>query len=220
MGWEWVEEGDGMEMAPVCPRCSQLDQVQSAQSLYAAQSGVTDSRATTVGAVIGAGPVIAGTRTHGTHVTNLARQLVPPASPRRASLVNAGDIVLLLGGLIAIALGRDGMRPSNPASDRRLGEIVVLVGVGLLAASVLIVAVRSQRDRRRYQAYRATWPAYMYVWQTAMVCLRCYGAFFPADALPAELDPASLIPVGSFRSAVIDIGTHLALASPERYRPS
>jgi len=209
-----------MVMAPACPRCLQLDQVQSAQTVYAAQSGVTDSRATTVGAVIGAGPVIAGTRTHGTHVTNLARQLAPPATPRRGSLVNFGDIVLLLGGLIAIALGRDGMRPANPASDRQLGEIVVLVGVGLLAASVLIVAVRSQRDRRRYQAYRAIWPACMHVWQTAMVCLRCYGAFFPADALPAGLDPASLIPVGSFRSAVTDIGAQLALADPGRYEQS
>lgn len=209
-----------MTLAPVCPRCSQLDQVQSAQSLYAAQSGVTDSRATTVGAVIGAGPVIAGTRSHGTHVTNLARQLAPPATPSRASLVNFGDIVLLLGGLIAVALGRDGMRPANPASDRQLGEIIVLVGVGLLAASVLIVAVRSQRDRRRYQAYRATWPAYMYVWQRAMVCLRCYGAFFPAGELPAGLDPASLIPVGSFRSAITDIGARLALADPGKYPQS
>jgi hypothetical protein len=91
------------------------------------------------------------------------------------------------------------------------------VGLALLAILLLAVIMHSRKLQRRYEASLAVWPAYMHIWQNAMVCLRCYVAFFPAGALPPGLDPGVPISVNFFRSAVTDLGARLAETDPGRY---
>ena len=201
----------------MCPQCTQTDQALRAESVYSAQTGVTDSRSATVGAVIGAGPIIAGTRSHTTHVTDLARKLAPPPDPKRASLLNFGIIALFIIGVVTARIGEYGLRSSNPSSDRELGAVVMAVGVGLIALALLAVFLRRRRSQLRYVAYRRVWPASMQVWKSAIVCLRCYGVFFQPGAIPASLIPEDLVPVESFRAAVNDIGARLAAADPGKY---
>lgn len=211
-----------MTHALVCPRCGQLDQVQNAQSIYAAQSGVTHSTGVAVGGGIGAGPMAMAVTSHGTQTSHLAMRLAPPPPPRRRSAWNCGVILLLtvLLGMSAIAasMASASTRPGQP--DDHVRYLVTAVVCAALAVVVYVVAfVQGRRLKRGYAAYAAVWPAMMRTWQSAMVCLRCHGAFFPPGVLHASLGPSRLIPLDAFHAAVGDIGARMALgelAAPER----
>ncbi|MCO5993022.1 hypothetical protein [Actinoallomurus rhizosphaericola] len=215
-----------MTHALVCPQCAQLDQVQNAQSIYAAQSGVTHSTGVAVGGVIGAGPMAMAVTSHGTQTSHLAMRLAPPPPPRRRSAWNCG-VVLIFAistgiGLIAVSqLSVSGR--AEQAGDRWGYLVTSVVGFGLAMAVYVMAFVQGRRLKRGYEAYAAVWPAMMHTWQNAMVCLRCHGAFFPPGVLHSSLGPSRLIPIDAFHAAVTDIGAHMAVApsvAPDRSIPS
>ncbi|MCR3742196.1 hypothetical protein BS35_004761 [Actinomadura glauciflava] len=200
-----------------CPRCGQMDQAQSAQSVYGAQSGTSHSTGVAVGGGIGTGPMAMGVTMHGTHVSNLAQRLAPPAAPQRRSAWNCG--VFALFGLLIIMglLGLSGyLLHSEPSesTDRTVGLAVAIVFFCLVPVVIGLLLVQGRRLKRRYENYAAVWPAMMHVWQSAMVCLRCHGAFFPPGAIQAENGAGQLIPLDAFPAVVADIGTRIALSPP------
>ena len=207
-----------MTTAPICPRCSQVDQVRSVQTIYAAQTGVTRSAGTAVGGIIGGNPVIMpvimNTSSYGTDASSLALQLAPPPHPRRISVMNCGVIAafILPVGMVLLGWGLT-VRPPGPSTgDRVSGPIFLILGLALALGLFLIFFFESRKFERRYRAHVAVWPALVHVWQNAMICLRCYGAFFPAGALPTGPSPDEFIPIGFFQAAVTDIGNRLARA--------
>lgn len=203
--------------ALACPRCAQLDAVQNVQSVYAAQSGVTHSTGIAAGGVLGAGPVVMGTVSHGTQASHLALRLSPPPAPRRRTAVNCG-VLLLFAALIGLGLwGVVAAATSDPATEpsrRVAGVIIAIVFFGLVAVLFGLVLGKGRRLKGEYDDYAAVWPAMSHVWQNAMVCLRCHGIFFPPGVLHAGLGPSGLIPIDAFHDAVTEIGTRLALDSP------
>ncbi|MFC4907735.1 hypothetical protein [Actinomadura gamaensis] len=189
--------------------------MQSVQSVYGAQSGTTHSQGMAFGAVIGAGPMAMSTSSHGVHASNLALRLAPPPQPVRQSPWNCG-IFALLASIVGFSL------------IPLLGWLVehdpmaLAVFVAVLCAVpvvVLLVLVRGQRLKQRHQVYAARWPAMMRIWQSAMICLRCHGTYFPPDALPAGLRPSQLLPVDLFQATVADLGARFALAAASPSSP-
>lgn len=74
---------------------------------------------------------------------------------------------------------------------------------------MVIAVVHSPRLKRSYAENVAQWRAYSYVWQNALICLRCYGAFFPGDGFPAVAVPTELIHVDQFHAVIADIGARV-----------
>ena len=191
----------------------------SAQSIYAAQTGINRSSGAAAGMIIttkGVGPVIMGTRSAGSQASNLALQLAPPSAPQRTLLLGCGVIGF---ALVLAAMGVTGLAlalPSNgfTAHTRDNGLIFMVLSIGLLSALFLAIFLRRRVLERRRIAHTAIWLQLMRVWESAMVCLRCHGVFFPAGSPYMGSDPGGFIPVSSFRAVITDIGTRLAAANP------
>lgn len=154
---------------------------------------------------------------HGTQISHLAMRLAPPPPPRRRSAWTCGTVLpftLFLGiGVIGVSGVATSNRPGQP--DLRWGYLVTAVVCLALATVVYLVAfVQGRRLKRGYEAYAAVWPSMMHIWQNAMVCLRCHGAFFPPGALHPSIGPSRLIPIDAFQAAVTEIGSRIAVAPP------
>lgn len=196
-----------------CPRCGRLDQVQSVQSVHAAQSGVS-SGSGVAGGGGPAGPTVMAMSFTGSSASHLALLLAPPPAPRRDSAWNCGVFmavaVIIFMGLMGVlgALLSDG--PEDSAE--RLGATLFAVGLFCLLPLVFAFAAREDRKlARRYEDYAAVWPAMLHLWRTAMICLRCHGAFFPGGLPQVGLAPGVLLPAEGFRRAVAEIGARLAV---------
>lgn len=184
-----------------CPRCGQVDQVQSVQSIYNSQSGVTHSWEHAVG----------GVESHGVLTSNLALLLSPPPAPRHRSAMGCDTafalIVSISLGLFCIGVGVDQGAP-----------VLVVGGIGLLCVSPFVISHTNRRSRelkREYEQYAAVWPAMMQVWQESIACLRCHGVFFSPNLPIRERGAVQPIPIDAFHAAVTDIGSRLVRAFPE-----
>jgi hypothetical protein len=206
-----------------CPRCAQLDQVASVQSVYGAQAGMTHSTGMAVGAVIGVGPMAMTTTSTSAQASHLAMRIAPPPIPRRGSVWNCGILVILgactfmallgLGGVLVSSGPPDSSISSAEQShDRTVGYAFVIVFTGIILATFVVMLARSRTLKRRYDDYKAVWPAMTHLWQNAMLCLRCHGAYFPPGAVHHDLGPRHLIPLDTFQHVIADLGTRLALA--------
>ena len=197
----------------VCPHCAQVDQVLSAQSVYATQSGTTYGSGVAVGGTL-AGPVVARVESHGTVVSNLAARLAPPPQPRVRSAVGAGTVLALLGILVVSAIAATAGSASDGAGEM-VGFAIAIIVLGAIPLVLRRVLRRERELKREFEAYAAVWPSMNYLWQRAMVCLRCHGVFFPPDTPAPGLGAGRLIPIGAFHDAITDLGTRLVLTPGE-----
>jgi hypothetical protein len=200
-----------------CPRCAQVDQVQSVQSTYATQSGVTHTSGIAVGGSL-AGPMAARVTSHGTQASHLALRLAPPPQPRRRSAWGCGTLFAFLGsiGVGAVAFAGSSVTTGTTA----VKGIVIGVGAFCVVPVLLVATFRRERAlKREYREYAAVWPAMTQVWQNAMACLRCHGVFFPPEVPYPRLAAGQLIPIDRFHDAVTEIGTRLILAPDHRPLP-
>lgn len=200
--------------ALTCPLCGHIDQVQSVATVYAAGTGVHAGTITGMAAGgFGAVPALLGLHGHtvGTQASGLAVAVAPPpapGAPRR--LPGTGEtVVAALFGLPGIAvtwITLDFQPDIDQPSSRALLQALALMRVAIAVFILLLGQIRLFRRRKAYRVYRRIWPAASRAWRQAMVCLRCHLAFFP-DGTPVHSGGAhGVIPLGRFRSTVLDIG--------------
>jgi hypothetical protein len=199
-----------------CPRCAQVDQVQSVQSIYTTQSGIHHSSGLAVGGVLAGGPMVARVTSTGTQASHLALRLAPPPEPRRRSAFGCGAwlglVLLVCFGLIGL-IGASVASGPDAAKDRLVGYLAGIISLCLVPVVIFVTIRRERALKREYQSYAAVWPAMTQVWQTAMACLRCHGVFFPPGTpLTAMVGGTQLLPIDDFQNAVTDLGTRLVLA--------
>lgn len=103
---------------------------------------------------------------------------------------------------------------TTSAKDRSSGLAVALAFLSLMLVAYAAFYRQGRKLKRRYEDYAAVWPAMMRVWQSAMVCLRCHGAFFPPDSALLGVGSGHLVPLDVFQGFVADAGTRLALGGP------
>ncbi|QKG27252.1 beta-glucoside-specific phosphotransferase system enzyme II [Actinomadura verrucosospora] len=101
----------------------------------------------------------------------------------------------------------------SESADRAVGLAVAITFFSLIPIAFVLFLIQGRRLKRHYEDYAAVWPTMMHVWQSAMICLRCHGAFFPADTIQTGIDPGHLIPLDAFRDTVVDVGNRIALAA-------
>jgi hypothetical protein len=222
----------GTAMNPLaCPRCEHIDQVQSVATVYTAETGVhegTTTGASTGLAVGGFGlaPVSMAHRVHtsGTLASQLALLVAPPSEPRRPPRTRAvkGLVAVGIVGSAGLLLTLSAIFPSDAPSPQARA-VGVVGGLGLVLVS-LVVLWFVQRHRRRewvgYQAARQIWPHAARTWWEAMVCRRCYVAFYPPGALPGVAAARQMIPLPELRSTQLRIAEQLAeLGEPAGARP-
>lgn len=198
---------------PACPRCGQPVYVWTVPNFYATQRRTTSSVTAMPNGSGGAAPVI----TSSTTLTQVGRQLAPPRT-RGAVLgcLGAGLAVLLafftvMGWILVFVPGE--VRGDYPGAI----TITVIAVLVWFAAFGITRLVRRLRQPPGAPEPRVHQRAARYAWNSAFLCQRCPGAFFPPGALPAELAQDGLIPFPEFRGAVSAAGYRLAQLDPNRF---
>ncbi|WP_157224264.1 hypothetical protein [Nocardia paucivorans] len=200
-----------MDVDITCPRCHQLDGVQSVPAICA--DGVSTSYDT--GTYTGVGiastglvPVVGTTTIERSHSTALARSLVrePIQKPTVGLALLAMALLLFTALMLVIALTTKMYPHPDDHSLSPIIAAILLVGAPAVPGLLILHAVYA-RGRRNSRIARGR-PRAMAVWGAGWYCHRCYLAFWPYPPLP-EIPARHGVTPDQFRWLVWKAGGYL-----------
>ncbi len=201
-----------MEIDISCPRCGQVDLVQSVPAVHA--DGVSTSYGTntyTAAGVTSGGlvPVVGLATVERTHTTALAHSLAREPARRRASRLTAGGVVLLLPAVMWLAAGIVSLADPEPGTIRWLA-VFVAVGISVVLAvpGALVLGAAVTRMRYNAKVVRGQRAADV-VWRAGFYCHRCGVGYWPQSPAPGVPARYAYEP-HQFRSLVWNAGGYLA----------
>lgn len=176
-----------MDVDITCPRCHQLDGVQSVPAICADGFSTSYDTGTYTGVGIastGLVPMVGTTTIERSHSTALARSLVgEPAQEPTGGLTGLGLLLLVLPALM-LAVMITGMIFPPASMDVSSVALATVVFVGMISLPGLLVLRTAQSRRRRNSRIVRGRSRAMTVWGAGWYCHRCCLAFWPYPPLP------------------------------------
>lgn len=200
-----------MDVDITCPRCHQLDGVQSVPAICAEGVSTSYDTGTYTGVGIastGLVPVVGITTIERSHSTALARSLArEPVQEATGKLTGLGLLLLVLPALVLVVMITGVLFPPPGTSVSSL-VLATIVFVGMISLpGLMVLRTAYTRGRRNSRIVRGR-PRAMAVWGAGWYCHRCYLAFWPYPPLP-EIPARHGVTPDQFRWLVWKAGGYL-----------
>ncbi|AUI58809.1 hypothetical protein [Amycolatopsis sp. BJA-103] len=175
-----------MELA--CPRCAQVDQVQSVPAVFQAGQTTYRVQGSMTAVPAGDGVVYTATAHRGVSVTATAAALNPYPVVRGGGCFLTLTLLMLIPAFVFVSFAND-VLAENPAPTAG-GRVGAAIGAWIFPfgafALVALFAVLFVLRLRRNARIRRGIPDALEYWRQAWFCHRCGGVFFPrGDLMPA-----------------------------------